>query len=448
MKPAWFAVPLSLTMGCASVNPKPAFEDVHKRVAERSGLSADPGGGEALERRVHGLLAEPLTAETAAQLALLNNPGLQATIEELGVAQAELAQASRPEGLEIEAEAVPFSAGLTEAGIALNVLDLLLVPVQRKMGRLQLEQTKLRVGGEMLRLVADVKTAFYTYQAQRQLASRLELVLEIHRAAALLAGRQHAAGNINDLDFENQTAAYEQSRVELARARAEARGGREKLNRLMGLWGPATEWKLADRLPEIPQHEVGFERLESIAIEQRFDVGAARSGVDLVGRALSLKKGTRFFPIGVEAGVKIEREAETRHRSTGPTLKLQLPIFDLGRASSARLEAQYRQSQRMLESAAVNARSEVREARDRLVAARDQALFYRDVLLPQRVRLLDLTTRHYNMMLKGVYDLLLARQNEVETERAYIEAWRDYWIARSELEHAAGGRLRAEGESQ
>jgi cobalt-zinc-cadmium efflux system outer membrane protein len=47
------------------------------------------------------------------------------------------------------------------------------------------------------------------------------------------------------------------------------------------------------------------------------------------------------------------------------------------------------------------------------------------------------------MMLKGTYDLLLAKQSEVATERSYVEAWRDYWIARTQLERAVGGRLDA-----
>jgi len=37
--------------------------------------------------------------------------------------------------------------------------------------------------------------------------------------------------------------------------------------------------------------------------------------------------------------------------------------------------------------------------------------------------------------------LLLAKQGEVATERAYVEAWRDYWIARTELVRAVGGKL-------
>jgi len=92
----------------------------------------------------------------------------------------------------------------------------------------------------------------------------------------------------------------------------------------------------------------------------------------------------------------------------------------------------------------VNVRSEVREARDTMIAARDLKDYYGSVLLPQRVRILDQTQRHYNMMFKGAYDLLIAKQKEVETERAYVEAWRDYWIVRADLERALGGSLPAE----
>jgi cobalt-zinc-cadmium efflux system outer membrane protein len=181
-------------------------------------------------------------------------------------------------------------------------------------------------------------------------------------------------------------------------------------------------------------------------VSQRLDLDAARWGVNLVGRALALKNKTRYFPIGVQIGIQREQDTEGQ-RVVGPSLELLLPIFDTGKAQVARLQAEYQRAQRQLEALAVNARSEVREARDSMIAARDLAAYYRAVLLPQRVAILDQTQRHYNMMLKGAYDLLLAKQAEAQTERAYIDAWRDYWIARTELERAVGGRLPAAKES-
>jgi cobalt-zinc-cadmium efflux system outer membrane protein len=320
-------------------------------------------------------------------------------------------------------------------------------PLRKKLGAAQLEQTKLRVGDEMLRLMAETKAAYYTLVARQQLVARLELIRDLGQTAAEFARKQQEAGNINDLERLNHDAAYNQSKVEVALAQVEVRRDRERLNRLMGLWGADTDWKAEARLPEIPGEEVPFERLESLAVRQRLDLDAARWGVDLVGRALALKKKTRYFPIGVQVGIQREKGTDGQ-RVTGPSLELQLPIFDTGRAQVARLEAEYLRAQRQLEALAVNVRSEVREARDSMIAARDLAGYYGTVLLPQRFAILEQTQRHYNMMFKGAYDLLLAKQAEAQSERAYIEAWRDYWIARTELERALGGRPVAPGAAE
>jgi cobalt-zinc-cadmium efflux system outer membrane protein len=441
---------LLVLSGCVSVDPRPAFDDAQGKVAARTGQESrwlrTSAEAEAVRGSIREVLKHELTADDAVQVALLNNRALQAAYEELGIAQADLAQAalvSNP-SLSIDVGFPDHAAAPTTVGGSLiqDFLSVLVQPLRKKIGAAQLEQAKLRVGDAMLEHAARTKAAFYTLQARRQLVARLELILEIHRAAAEFARRQHEAGNIGDLDLANQEVVYEQTRADLALARAQVRSDREALNRLMGLWGPDTDWRVGDRLPEIPPLETPLEGLESLAIEQRLDVEAAGWGVDLVGRALALRKGTRYFPVGIHLGVWTEREPDPDHvRVTGPVLALQLPIFDTGKASIARLEAEHLRSQRLLEALAVDARSEVREARDLMIAARDLAEYHRDVLLPRRVQILDLTLRHYNMMLKGAYDLLLAKQNEVETERAYIDVWRDYWIARTELERAVGGRL-------
>jgi cobalt-zinc-cadmium efflux system outer membrane protein len=51
-------------------------------------------------------------------------------------------------------------------------------------------------------------------------------------------------------------------------------------------------------------------------------------------------------------------------------------------------------------------------------------------------------------MLLGVYQLLAAKQNEINSYREYIESVRDYWIARADLERAIGTRLAAASVSQ
>ena len=99
------AASMTLLAGCATVNPRPAFDDMRKTVAERSRLdpewSRTSEETSAAEEAVTKLLAAPLTVDAAVQVALLNNPTLQATFEEIGISQADLAQAAHVENPEI-----------------------------------------------------------------------------------------------------------------------------------------------------------------------------------------------------------------------------------------------------------------------------------------------------------------------------------------------------------
>jgi cobalt-zinc-cadmium efflux system outer membrane protein len=436
---------------CASVDPHPAFTDMEKAVSDRTGAHATwartAAEGDMVADAVRARLKDALTVDAAVRVALVNNRSLQAAFEEIGVSQADLAQSALVRNPEFDGflrfpKGAP-SGNNVELGVVQDVLDIFTLPLRTKIGAAQLEQTKLRVGSEAVELAAEVKTAYFNLQARQQLVGRLELIMEVNRAAAEFAQKQHEAGTMNDLDFATHQATYNQSKVDVAVEAAQVPTDRERLNRLLGLWGADTGWKIAGPLPAIPGDEIPLEGLESLAISQRLDVAAASWGVDVVGRALALKRGTRYFPVGINVGVQTEKESGGQ-RVTGPSLALQLPIFDMGKASIARLVAQHRQAQRRLEALAINARSEVREARDLLLATRDLARYYGSVLLPQRVEILDLTLKHHNMMLKGTYELLLAKQSEVATERSYVAAWRDYWIARTQLERAVGGRLRVE----
>ncbi|HEX6837658.1 MAG TPA: TolC family protein, partial [Polyangia bacterium] len=74
--------------------------------------------------------------------------------------------------------------------------------------------------------------------------------------------------------------------------------------------------------------------------------------------------------------------------------------------------------------------------------------YYQKTLVPLRERIVTLSQEQYNAMLLGVYQLLQAKQNELQTYREYIEAVRDYWIARADLERAVGTRLTVRGEGK
>jgi len=144
---------------------------------------------------------------------------------------------------------------------------------------------------------------------------------------------------------------------------------------------------------------------------------------------------------GLDAGAQAERE--DGHWEVGPTASLGVPLFDQGQAVVAGAEAEVRRARHRLAWTSVNARSEVRQVRGRLLAARSVADHYRKVLVPLRERMVQLAQEQYDAMIIGVYQLLETKQDEVDAYREYVESVRDYWIARADLERAVGGRLPA-----
>ena len=440
IKPIILSAMLPLAfVGCTSTNPKAALDDVNKTVMTRTGQQMHGMSGDT----VNALLQTNLTAPSAVTIALLNNRSLQSEFEEVGISQADLAQASRLRNIQIAGSwrfpDRPPSLVSAEYSAAGDFLDLLTLPARKKIAKRELEQTKLRVANEVLRLAAEVQTAFYTVQASEQLAKRLGVIAEVNEAAADVAQRQSDAGNINDLELRNQQASAAQAQLDLMQAQAQARADRERLNRLFGFSGERTHWKVADELSGLPAMESRLENLESLAVSQRLDLALARSQAESVAAALRLKKNTRYLP-GVTVGVDTERSPDGQ-RVTGPNLTLELPLFDQGQPAVARLAAQYRQAQNNFAALENNVRSEVRQAQDALLASRAAAEHYTKILLPQRQKILRDTLLHYNAMQKSSYELLAAKERELIAERGYVGALRDYWIARAELERAVGGRL-------
>jgi len=388
---------------------------------------------------VHSLLRRTLTIDAAVQIALLNNRDLQATFEQIGIANADLIEAGLLKNPVFDASPrfpdKPPGAADVELSIAQDFLDIIILPLRKKVARQDLDHARLQVGDAVLKLAAETKSEYYHLQAEEALLAAIKAVDASSVAAVQLAMRQHEAGNISDLDLANQQATSSQSKLDVMAAELEIQSDREKLNRLMSLDGE--DWKIPDELPPLPAKEPARRRLEALAISQRLDLAATEAEWRSAVQALGITRTYRYIGT-VELGVDTENQTDNQ-RITGPTLSLELPIFNHGQGRIARLEAQLREVERKIESQAIGIRSEVREAANRADAERTLTLYYRDELCPERKRIIDLTTTQYNSMLKGGYDLVLAKQNELTAQRGYLEALRDYWIARADLERATGG---------
>src|SRR5205814_7381489 len=110
------------------------------------------------------VLRRPLNAARAAQIALANNRHLRATLEELGISQAEFALAVTPHNPSLFASLrFPSGGGKSnpEFGLTQEILDLLLLPAKKKIARNQLDQALRRVTREVVELAAETREAFH-----------------------------------------------------------------------------------------------------------------------------------------------------------------------------------------------------------------------------------------------------------------------------------------------
>jgi len=428
----------ALLAGAFSVACAPTAIDVG---ALRSAAAARRPGASArgpLKQDVKELLARPLTAQSASDIALLNNHGVRAEIEELGIAEARLVHARRlpnptAEGaLRFDGEGRPE----LEVGAMIDLTDLLLLASRSGAASAEVEAAKLSAIASILDLSYDTRRAFYAFQAATELLELRHSVLQAFEASADLAARLREAGNITELDLANQRSLFEEARFEFQEAELGLTAARERLNALMGLWGDETEWRATPRLPEVPAEEFDVSKLESLAVDRSLDLVIAKHRFSAAAQRANVARAEGILP-ELKAGVSAERDEAW---GVGPAVEIEVPLFYQGQGEVGVAKAQMRQQQELHTDIAVTLRASARSAASRLVAKREAVLYYKRVVLPLKQQVVEQTQREYNAMLVGLFQLLQVKRDQVRTAAAYVDQQREYWIARTNVEQLLAGR--------
>ncbi len=441
------AAALLVTGGCASFGDGEGFSEVEKLTRERAGQTARWRGDQKatddeVDAAARRLLADELDVNAAVQVALLKSPDLQVLYEDVAIAQANLLQTWLPPNPEIEA-GVRFGSvggGLdVDASIVGDVVGVILMPWRIKLAGREREIVELRVADAVLARIAVVKQAYVEHVAATELLGLERVQASAAEVAAALAERQRAVGAENDLFFATRTAAAIEARLNVARAEAALVQSREALNRAMGLFGDDLTWRTPAVLPDIPLADVSFDDLEASAVADRLDLAAGQGSLDIADQRLALAAPWLVPFIDLDAGASLE--SDDGDFSIGPTMRLAVPIFDWGQARRARLEAEQRAAQSRVAALAVDVRSRVRGASAEVRTARATVDYLRRSLLPARAQIVALSLLHYQRMTIGVFDLLRAREEQLEAQREEVLARRGYWDARARLERLIGRQL-------
>jgi cobalt-zinc-cadmium efflux system outer membrane protein len=440
------SVPLVLIGGCATVRLNEGFSDVSAAIERQSGLQLFWNNGTDLDReaaeKLGALLKTKLTMNDAIQIALLNNRDLQAVYSDLGVAQADLVQAGLLSNPVFDAAIKRPAAGGgkpdLELSVVMNFLDVFYLPLRKRVAAARFEEAKSRISGAVLDFAGRIRTAFVSYQANEQNLELRRTIVQALAASFEVSRRRYEAGNVTDLDFARERAQVETGKLALRSSEVATRQSREQLNVLMGLWGAQTGWQADDRLPEVPANELEVENIERVALEGSVDVLNARQRVISAGEQLGMNRATALLP---ESHLGALGERRDGAWEVGPVIEFPIPLFDQNQARTARAAAEFRRAQQEYYALAVTIRGRARAIEDRAQGARDRALYYRDIVLPLHEQIVHQAQLQYNAMQIGSMQLLLARQQQIEAALSYVEALRDYWLARADLTQLLSGRL-------
>ena len=434
---------LSATLlgGCASFSQDGGFDAV--QTATRAHIpqdvvwSRDDASRSQTRARIDALLDKPLTADDAVQIALLNNPGLQAAFNTLGIAEADWVAAQRlpnpgfsigrlTRGSEVE----------WERSLHLNLARLLTMPMRADIEQRLFEQTRRERVLEVLRLAADTRRAWVAAVAANQTAQYQQQAMEAAEAGAELARRMAQVGNWSKLKQAREQAFYADAALGVARAEQVKGQTRERLVRLMGLTH-ADKLKLPERLPDLPASVPALPDVEQQAMDSRIDLQMTKLQSEALAKNLGLTRSTRFINV-LELGI-INNGSNEEPQQRGYEISFELPLFDFGQTRIVQAESRYRRALEQARETAVNARSEVREAYAMQQSQYAIARHLRDEVVPLKQRISEETLLRYNGMLIGVFELLADARSQIASVNAAIEAQRDFWLADADLKMALVG---------
>jgi len=431
--------------GCASLQTQPPDSSINTLLQDRGGPSVQwsrINDATADKASIDEWLAAPLDPESAVRIAMLRSPKLQQEYARLGLARAEVLEAvqiSNPSISLLRQNVSPGDGVQRTLGFSLPLVDLIIAPSRARLANADFERARFDTAGAVFDVALDVESAWYAFVGAQQVADMRGAVANATQVSAELAERFYSAGNISELQLNQERASASEARIDAGRAKVEAAKKRLALNNLMGLDSAQSQWTALDRLPLPVMQEDETENLITIAREKNLRLLAARQQVLVMQASYKSTQHWRWFGA---TGVGYEREKDADgSRLSGPSLNLELPIFNQGQAKLVRAQALLAEAQARLREAELSTENTVRANANAVRAHSEAVGIFRNSLIPQREIVLARSQQEQNFMLIGVFELIQAKAKEYDAYQGYLEAVGDYWQARIELTRSVGERL-------
>lgn len=433
-----------LLASCASVPRHRGNDDVNAMLRERHQLSlpVTPEDRERAVAQAGRRLERPLRVDDAVAIALARSPEVARSLAELGLVYADLLEASRLSNPTLSVSALDSDEPGARTQIGLSIVqsftDVLLFRSRLGLTRGEFKSAQEEAVRGLQDAIAEVVEDYFTLVGEQQVAEMRRIVATAGRNAATLAERFHAAGNMPALERALQQADAVDAELGADEASVDAVEAHHALAARLGL-STDEAYTVVDTLPLPVKTEDALEDLLPIAYRSRVDLAAARRRAELLARSLGVTRAFRWLG---EFEVGFERERETDGAVLrGPSVSLQLPIFHQNQAAVARAEAQVDLAIAEATALERGIGHEVKAAHAKVAAAHRRVERLQSELVPLREEIVARTQEEFNFMLTGAFELIEARQEEFDAYEDYLDALREYWLARNELSRAIGRGL-------
>lgn len=465
---------IATVSGCATVNPTADYALSGKYVSKATGYTTlyRPGEDETVAKKVDELLIGGVTADEAAQIALLNNRRLQAALFSVGISRADVVQSGLLSNPSLGASIrFPSGGGLAniEAGIAQNITELWQLPVRKRAAENELQRAILNFAQIASSLALETKSVYYKAVAadrQQQIATDN---LKIARKLLDLAIARQEAGVGTVVDVTLSRSEFRETQANLRDTELSSFEARSTLVSKLDLTRPPRQLLLQEVLPDPPEWTLSIDQLFTLAQKSRLDIMTAREAVIANAARLELER-QRVWPL-IEVGLEFERASRSRSSSqdiledtlvsslragmftlpefildeekhsgiiAGPSFRVELPIFDQNQAQIARAEYILFQSKKILEAIIREVLQETRLAYERSQSAWSMAHFYRDEVLPLRETSLDLAHEAYQVGKASFLSVLEAQRTLLTARAKYVQTLTQSALVLIDLEKVTG----------
>ncbi|WP_026480224.1 TolC family protein [Ahrensia sp. 13_GOM-1096m] len=405
----------------------------------------------ALSKRAHTMVhKKTISADTAVQVALLNNKGLQAAYADIGMSAAEVWQQSLPENPVMSVGILGIAApdlGLfraVEGMIATNILSSMTRKRRVDLADTKFRQAQYKAAVETLRVAVETRRAWITAVSSFETIYYLNQGKAAADAASELAQKLGQSGALPKAGQAREHAFYAELTGQTAEAKLAAQLAKEELTRIMGLWGTEVDYFVPDKQPKLPRTIQTKNAVESEALQKRVDLQVAKLQLEASAKAYGLTESTRYLTdLEIISGAEVEREREEDgvETSISPQVEFEfvIPIFDSGKARLRKAELAYMRDANLLAEKAINIRSEARSAYKGYRSSYDIARHYKNSVLPLRTKIEAESLLTYNGMITNTFELLADTRAKIGTLLQSVNAKRDFWLADANLNAAIYG---------